>query len=407
MAGWNSSTQQFWTSGPTSPRYFVSFFNTFVVSLLLGLSSAIFVLVNPLNDPAITPEITLLSFFYGSVCVLMVVSLSIIVRYLDDLVAGLKVVVSTIRKLHQVIVGMQLAYNFSGPNGVNCGPKFWKRVALALIVSNFCLFLIPLVLPLKVISGGLDAFRFSISAIFPNFYVIPVLPTIVRLLLATVCGNEGCRFFALYVPLFVYFIELLLTFLASLHQLPVGDFMSFLKWIKVFRLIFNCYQEIISQLIGCLMGCGFVIFVTSNLGTLKCYNMLLLSVYLTFPFCSGLAFTMVYLCLPFAVFIAESSTKSIRIRKEHLFRRGKTKLSCVRWKCLRREFICAWPIILNCGNFYGLSRGTETNYHFYVLLRTSDLLLTLNSLGLVDDLSAGSVKLEIVVIIHLHWFSWL
>lgn len=366
--------------------YLISYFNIYVISLLTGLSSIVFVLSNSARYQAVTTDIILLSIFLGFMCVLMVSSVSIMIARLSDTVKVIQHLKYCTQQQRQLMVGLQSSYSFPGPNGTNCGQTFWKRVSVALILTITALLIITLVLPFIGVYAGLDPYRFSVGALFPKFYQIPVFSTLVRFFLSFVCVNEACRFLAFYLSLAVYFVELLFSFLASFPQVPFSDYSLFLKWHKIFQLVFNSFQGTISDFFASLMGCGFAIFVTSNVETFKCFGILPLAVYIIFPFCSTAGFIVVYLCLPFAVFVAETTRKNIRERRAPLLRRSQSKLRGSQNKRLRKEFNCVKPIIINCGSFYPLVRGAESNYYFYIMLRTSDVLLTVNNLNVFGSL---------------------
>lgn len=377
---WNSRSSLFCTRGIYSKSYFLSYFVIYGVCLLVGLTSLSLVITNPFGDPAITPLITLLASFMVSICALLVASVSILVVNLHEIVTGFQLLSSYTQNLGPEKMGLPGSCNFTGPNGIILGPDFWRRVSLTLILYTKGLLLISLLFPLVGVYLELDPFRFSIPAIFPVFPELKLTFTMIRLFLTIACVNEACRFLAFYLPLAIYFIELIFSSLESLHRILVDDYTNFLKGHRLLQFKLNRFHGAVSEIVGSLMGCGFFIFVISNVISIKCYRMLPLSVYIIFPFCSSLVCLVVYVCLPFTVFIAENSRENIRVRQAHFLRASNKNLSS-----LRREFHSVRPIIFRCASFYPLNKGTEAHFYFYVLLRTADFLLTATNLGVFDE----------------------
>lgn len=178
-----------------------------------------------------------------------------------------------------------------------------------------------------------------------------------------------------------YLVELSFTALQQLQKVPLHKPHLFLKWYSAYQVWFKSFDSYIDDMIACLLGTGYVVFIVSNVTTLKCYGMVPILVYLMFPLTSGFVFLIVYFSLPFGAHIVETCRKSIFQRRKHFLFQMDKVLYSLEVKIVKRKFTSLKLVTINYGGFYPVVRGAEADFYFYVLIRTADLLITIGNVG--------------------------
>lgn len=380
---WDSENCEFWSRGTKSTKYYTSYFNIYFVCFLVGFLSCVVVLVNPTRVTNISHGLFITSSFLVSCGILLVLSETILIQYSTCIINGFRCFDPLIRGLRREIKYSTLTQQLRGPFVATCGPFFWKQVCIILIMGEVGLMMILIAFTPVSVSQKLDAFHITLPMIFPGIIKLPWLLLFLRLLLSHICVSEACRLLSFYLPKVVYLVELRFIILSNLHRIPLCRVDTFTKWYTGFQIFEDNFYSYVTFMCGSLMGSGFLVFIMSNLITLKCYRILPLLNYLVGPFASAFVFLVVYFSLPFAVHVAESTRKMIEQRRVNFYVCWYNKTDRKTQKYVRRKFNSLRPTALNCGGFYSLVRGTEANYYFYVLLRTADLLLTTKKLGII------------------------
>lgn len=373
---WDSKSDSFYSRRiKPNKKCLIGFFNIYVISLLIGFGSCMIVLINPRKNSDIPHSLIITSIFVSACCLLLVASVTILVQFSSFIIHGFCSFDTFIHGLRGDAPNMRVNLPLHCPFGAECGPRFWMHVSNILVISVIGLMMIILVQPAAIYAKQ-DPFHVTIPMVFPFLLEYQWALFSLRLVLSLICVNEACRLFAFYLPKLVYLLELHFDLLNHLHQIPLDQPDIFLKWYIAYTIWDRLFGSYVPMMCGSLMGCGFMIFVISNVGVIKCYRILPLPNYLVMSFTAVFVFCIVYFSLPFAVHIAESTHFMITQRRTHFHLNMHTKVDKRSQKYLRRRLSGLKPVMISCGGLYPITRGSEVNYFFYVLLRTADVLLT-------------------------------
>lgn len=383
---WNSHTNSFHSSGIKAKKYWTSIFNTYIFCTL-GIASSVLVITNPFKNPQVHPALVVSAIFVMSCGCLVLASETIILKYYGFIIQGFESVGSLVKGIRKDSQSMDPGPTsiFRGPFGTTCGPTFWKSVCRILIFCEISFQFFIVTVPTIGATVKVEPFHITIPMIFPIFNENKVLLTFMCSVLGLICFNEACRLYAFYLPKLVYLIELHFSILRGLNRIPLKQPKMFLKWYRAFQVWESAFDGYIGSMVGTLLGCGFVIFIVSNVGTLKYYSMLPLPVYLINPFVSFLVFAITFVTLPFAVHLEETTRKFVWQRKTQFRLQLREAWGNLEGEFMAKKFSCLRPVTFSCGGFYPLHRGAETDFYMYVTLRTTDLLLTMENLGVFSN----------------------
>lgn len=386
---WSPSENCFLTRGLKSKRYFLACLNIFFIATIIGLGSCLVVLVNPTSDPNVNNKLSFASLFVLSCGILFFTSEIILIVHSRSIVQGFRSFENFMLRLRLEILsdsGRNMR-PLPGPFGGTCGSTFWKHVCNVLILGEISLLLMAIVIAPASVYAEMEPYHVTFPMIFPLFLDYPKAGKCMYLLVGLIGIGEACMLLAFYLPKMVYLIEVQFDMLIHLNQISFDKPERFLSWYQTVHIWDNILVPYVNCMTGSMMGCGFIIFIVSNVITLKCYDMLPFVHYLVAPFCSISAFAVVYFSLPFVVHIAECTGGMISERKKYFNEHAFIRVDRKAQNYVKRKFAVVKPMLTSCGGFYYLKSGTETTYYFDVLLRTIDLLLTLEGLGLFENSS--------------------
>lgn len=376
---WNSQKKSLCSDGLKAKKYWPAFFNIYFICIVeIILCGAALK-----NYSKVDPAVTVSTLFVGCWLVLSIPLETLMLRYFH-------ILISNVNRFYSIVDGIcvdaettnrQLVPPLCGPFHSSCAPSFWRKLAVVVVLGQVGLMCFIVVLPSVGVYAKLDPFHVTIPMVFPICSELPNTLAFVSFLCCLIGTNEVCRLFAFYVPKIVYLIELKFGILIQLSHLSLSNTTKFIKWYVVFQVWVKHFESYMDQLLGIVMGGGFVVIIVSNVGTLKYYRMLPLAAYLVNPFASLGTLVITFFCLPFTVYIAELSKKIIFNHKT-FFRLHKSEVVGVEKKVIERRLSCLKPVTISCGGFYPMTRGAESDFFFYALLRTADLLLTMKQLGI-------------------------
>lgn len=379
---WNSAKKSFETRGKWSLKYWIHYFNVYCICAAISLPSVLVVLANPTKSPKVNPAVSVISLCFGSTCIFMVACITILIKKLDTIQKSYK---CTDRFIHDI---SHTTHSYSsesltslaiGPLNFHAGAKLWKRTSVIYVVFQVAMFLIIYTTPL-VIYFELDTQQILLSIIFPC--ASPLMLIILRTVLSYICLNEICRATAFLIATLIYFLEHQFVCLSQLYHLPIHQHLQFFRLYNAFRILHNILEDYIPAVMGSAFGCVFVIFIVANVGTLKLYGALPLPVYLIFPLVALVVFLVAFIAMPFVVHIARDSQQLIVQRTIFYFGNCfSSSFDSFERKIIRRRYACLRRVAINCGGLYPLARGAESDYFFYVLLRTVDVVLTVDRIG--------------------------
>lgn len=384
---WSTQFNNFHSDGASAKKYWLSYFNVYIVSLLIGFSSCTMVFLNQSKVSAINNIASLmLSAFFACFCIQIVSSVTVITFHLKNVIAGFVDLQHLCHLLFLETKSFKILLDHSNKLGVfRYGPKFWKHLirstSLSFPVLHFLfnIFVIPMCL-----FKGLDPFSASVPAFIPNILYGTWAAGIIRGILCYLCVNEASRFLFFYFSMMFYHTELQICCLRKLHEIPYRAHHTFIRWYNAYTVVENTFQGIISILLGIFMGPAFVVFIVCNVITLKLYGKILFLIYWVFPVMSLGCCLISCLLLSFSALIGESSQNIVEHHKHTFMRTSYVGMSAFEKKVLRRKLACLKPVTLGCGDFYILRRDSVADFFFYVVLRTMEVLVTGTSLGIFN-----------------------
>lgn len=382
---WDSFSNSFCSDGTKATKYWPALFNVYFACVFAMMSCA-FVTFNHTSDPNVSPGIIICSMFVGSWLFLIIAFETLLVKYYNVIIASyqcFRLIIHGLRRETQRSdpIPVQALH---GPFRSNCSPAFWKKLITVVVLAQIVLLSLTGIIPTIGAYAQLDPFQFTLPVLFPMLSGLPDLLAVVCFLSTVICANETCRLLSFLFPKVVSLTEIYFSILVHLNRIPYDDPRKFIKWYVVFQVWESLFESYIDIILAVIMGSGFVVTIVSNVATFKSYRMLPLAAYLCFPFASFCASVVALICFPFAVYVAELSGKIVFQRKTH-FQLYKNKnafgLNAER-KFIAKRLSCLKPVVLSCGSFYPLKRGAESDYFFYILLRTADVLLAMQNLGI-------------------------
>lgn len=375
---WNSSTETFSTSSKTCPSYWLWYFNVFIVAGVIGFGSCASVVANAKENDA---PIVIAAMGFGMMAALLLCESAVFIAKIDGIVDG----ITCMKKLRQ-----KLGFYFIGKNKYTTGqqfhsPTYWNNISIGLQLSVVVFAFIP---PLLVPAGiyvKVDPFAYVFPKILPaSISNNSIILIALRIIASMICTIEACRFYSILLPFTAYWLELLLSSLEILNQIPYGrsHHVSFLKWYSTLQISVQTIEKTLNMILGVMMGTGFIIFVGSNIGTVRAYNILPLIVYWLLPTVSLLCIFFIFLLLSLA---AESHTLTFRITKRRIrecklsFGYGKNNLFKVpltkEIRSIMKRYDAVKPLGISCAGLYPMKRGSDVTFFYLAFLRSVDGML--------------------------------
>lgn len=376
---WNPHSNSFQKQKYEHRNFRLSSFIVYFIMVFIVMGSALDVIINR-NE--VDAAVVMISVFVSASAIVMVSSYTTLVFRLEDVLCGFRQLSSFIKKLSESTREFLLeSVPVRGPFGIECGLNLWSRVAISLIFSEITFASFVVVCTTAGVYLCLDTFQITIPKIFPSIHQIPWLLTALRVTICFVSMGEASRFYSIYIPMLVFYIEMKYTCLMELGRIPIFNHNFFFTNYGAYEIADNCFQGSIFELYGVLMGCGFVMFAVANVATLKCYRVVHIFVYLMFPATCVLLLLFTFLLVSFAVYISRGSHTLLK-QRERQFQLNyfPLKLTSIDRKVDRIKYKSARIVTMNCGNFYPLEKGAESDFFFYILLRTLDTLLVTTQL---------------------------
>jgi len=260
--------------------------------------------------------------------------------------------------------------------------KYWEKIGLLLSATIAVFALLPLILPPPAVFIDLDPFVCTFYRLIPidvvccnnNICVVlgNVFIVIFRLISSFVCVMEAAQFCSIIVSFIAFMLELLARCLDDLQHIPSGSMSEFVTNYQALQLVNQFTNQPISPTIALMMGIGFVMFVVSNIATIRFFQKIPIHVYWLAPTISVICAFLVLFLLPLVVDVHRQSSKMLRNRMKVV-----QTCRCVRvWKKVRvLQIKSLRPIVYSCGSIVKLGPGVERMYFYGIVLRTLDGLL--------------------------------
>ncbi len=253
---------------------------------------------------------------------------------------------------------------------------------MALQLAVIALSLIPPLFAPAAVYVHIDPFTYTFPKLFPrdtlegSIFLQSILLTM-RVLASAISVIEACRFYTVIFPLISYWLEMQLSTIEILHQIPSGRLNenSFFKWYTTLQVTVQIYDKSMDSIIGLTTCLGFWICVACNIGTIRAFNILPFIVYWLLPTVSMISIFLIAILIPLMI---ESNTRTIQIIKR---RKWEHKLVCGYGKtqsCLQvtkelksniKRYDSIKPIVLNCAGLYRLKKGSEVTFFYLINLR--------------------------------------
>lgn len=186
---------------------------------------------------------------------------------------------------------------------------------------------------------------------------------------------EGCRFCAIFFPTILYLFERqmhCLYVLGLFHQRLDSIYgLVHFRWYTTLKVADRLCNEAFCWVMCVAIGSGFTLWVGVNVISLKCYNILPLSVYWLMPTISVVILILAAVVLSTVVKIRDNS-KSQLFRVKVLLT-SKVQLSrMMSSKLITRKLRSLKPISMKCGQLFPLTQDSKVRFFYDVVLRTVD-----------------------------------
>lgn len=254
--------------------------------------------------------------------------------------------------------------------------------ALKLLVTSYKL--ITVLFTPGILLTQLDPMAFTLPNIFCNgnlstcneswFWGILTL----RIYIMSVTCYEACRYFPLFFSTCLYYFEGQIYALHMLSKMRIEadrqvGFKT-LRWYNCIRISHQFSVRAWSSLAGITIAGGFVIFVTVNVVSLKCYNILPPMFYWMMPLNSGIAFLVSMILLTTLVRSKDDSEKVLKALKfeADYMVVGKGNVSSVNRKLVGRKLKACRVVQLRFFTLFPINREYKVSFFYDVFLRTVD-----------------------------------
>lgn len=379
-----SASFQFQNVSTANSKYFIWYFNLIIVCAIFGLTSCIYVICHA--SSVSSAKLTVSGGLIG-MGVLNVGSSYQIILHVDEIVQGFHCT-------EQVIRGMEkLSLSTTCKNVQN--KAFWEMISTIMQFLTIIFAFIPFFLVPAAIYNTVDPFVITIPLFFPlswqSIGAVKYLILIIRIYLSAVCAMEACRFYAIYFPTVLQLLEYQLRCvnMVFLYTLPFVEDqlygLTFFKWYNACLVARRISLDAWCSLIAILQGVGFVIFVTCNVASFKCYGIIPLQVYWIMPTVSIACAFIHYCFLPLNIQVRTLCDRYLKARKHQLY------LYCYQpssenhvnsfalkgfWnrKLYARKLRSLRPMGFSCGPFFEMT-NIKSQYFYDIFLRSVDGIL--------------------------------
>ncbi len=375
---------QFQNVIPKNSKYFLWYFNTFIIAMGIGFISCFYVIwhASSVSSAKLTVSIGLLG-----MGVLYIASAYKIIRNVNEIAQGFHCI-------EQVIKGMeQLCPSNNCENIQN--KLFWETISRLMQFLTIIFAFIPFLLVPAAIYSTVDPFVLTVPLFFPiNVLSMPTVKWFIisiRLYLATVCAMEACRFYGIFFPAILQLLEYQLRciHMSFIHTFPFVQTplygLTFFKWYNMCRVANRISVDTWCSLLAILQGVGFFIFVTCNIASFKLYGIMPLQIYWLMPLVSFACAIIHYYFLPLIIHVRIDSEQNLSVRKHQLY------LYCYQpssgnniggfalkgffdRKFYFKKLISFRPMGFSCGPFFEIS-NIKSQYFYDIFLRSVDGIL--------------------------------
>lgn len=365
---WNMQTKCFNPVTVFSPEYYVWGFCIWGVIGVLVFSTSVCVIVNV--------QITGIAFAvicagWIGISTLIWASAAVFCSNWKDIVRGFQ-------GYNELTSVLDSIYPYAGKRFES--NRKWTLIGKTLKAVMGTLLAMPFVLHPCVIFQNMDPYRFPFQRIFCGDWhqCTPLADWIVYILrwaFLYLALFEGCRFCAICFHTLLYLFERQIHCLYVLNWFPHkkdSDYgFVYCRWYTVLRVADRLCNEEFCSVMCVAMGSGFTLWVGVNVISLKCYNILPLSVYWLMPTLSIVIFILTAVGLSAVVNVrAESETQLFKTKI--LIANRMQVIRVVERKFNSRKLKSMRPISLKCGSLYSLTRDNQITFFYDVVLRTVD-----------------------------------
>lgn len=144
--------------------------------------------------------------------------------------------------------------------------------------------------------------------------------------------------------------------------------LAYLHWYSTLRVADRLCNDAISSIMCVVLGAGFTLWVGVNVISLKCYNILPLSVYWVMPSLSLIILVLVAVMFSTLVQILAESESQLFAAKIFLANRKGIRQKVNR-KLVSRKLRSTRAISLKFGNFFPLTQKSKITYIYDVAMR--------------------------------------
>lgn len=368
---WNPETLLFSTKGRCNRRYWLWYFNIFVIAGIVGFGSCIVVITHPRESgyPAF-----IMSCFLATLSCLTWSTVAIVSWHAQTFIEGF----ANFKKYWQELKRISSFHRW--PQNQLFSNFLWQITHLSQKVLFLVVSLLPFTFAPLTLFVEMDPFYFTLPKLFPalqhNFHSLSGCSTFaLRVYFSLVCVTEACRFLVIFGSLVLgYWAEMTIRTLEILNQIPLleREQSTFKCLYSALTLVHKGLAEQLNLLIGTSLGIGFVVLVICNVAVVKAVGLVPFEIYWMLPVVAVMVACIYYVLLPLAVKIKVLSDMIVEKRKKIS---GSSRL---KRQCTKREFVSLLPIGFSCGNFYPLETGSEASYFYWVIYRTTDCCVMLS-----------------------------
>lgn len=363
VLSWCPEQHKFSTLGASNPKYWLWYFNVFVIAGVVGFGNCLLA-VACVDETGVA--MTIMSFGLAAMSFLLWSSVAVLSFHAQNIANSFK----SLAKLFQLFEKSCKIF----PKNRLHSKLYWKIYHVLQISMQILLFIIAFVFTFFEIFAQIDPFYYTFPKYFPflrNDFntVLGWITFILRVVLTAICNGEACRFFAMYLGLIIlHWIELISKSLELVGCAKTAN--NFIRMYSSLQVVNTSLLAPFNFLIGLLMGSGFIIFVVCNVASIKAYYVLPAQVYWFMPAVSILVAGFVYFFLTLVVEVCLVSQAMVQQRtKDSYGYPSKVTFEC---KVITRILRTLKPIEFSCGGFYCLEKGTEATFCYWVLYRTVD-----------------------------------
>ncbi len=360
---WNSNSCQF-ISLVHSQNHKVSnaicYFLMYIVSGVIGLLANLIVLTDPKSDF----NSIVRSFLYLTLGLLTTSSFYVTLNNAHNLVFGLNAMRHLRLQLH-----VRLQRNLACSN-----EQFWKITSILMRLVTVFLSILPYIVTILALQRNIDPAGLALYRLFPKLKSVynPLLNIsvkIMRYVFQFIRAAELLRFMCFYTTSLLYLLETQTKSIEFLLKLPKGAHhdLTFFGWYNASKIAHQAVEHALNSLLGILLGCGLVTWVSVNVICFKCFGRMPILVYIKFPVGS--------LIWAYVAQVTFYLTIKICLISSRLILKRRREANAILERKLRKTWRSVRPIVYKCGPFWSLERGADILRYHTAFLRTMEGLL--------------------------------